>query len=69
MSKFVNYRKLWEAANNATIPSGYHIHHIDGIHNNNDITNLMCVSAEEHHNIHLSQDDIVALNGIRMELV
>jgi hypothetical protein len=63
MPKTVNYRKLWEIANNTTIPKGYHIHHIDGNHNNNDINNLMCVSPEEHHNIHLSQGDIVALNG------
>ena len=63
MTKFVNYRKFWEAANNTTIPKGYHIHHIDGNHNNNDINNLVCVSAEEHHNIHLVQGDIVALNG------
>lgn len=63
MTKNINYRKLWETDNNTTIPKGYHIHHIDGNHYNNDINNLMCVSAEEHHNIHLRQGDIVALYG------
>jgi hypothetical protein len=63
MTKYVNYRNLWETSNNTTIPKGYHIHHIDGNHNNNDINNLVCVSPEEHHNIHLTQGDIVALNG------
>lgn len=63
MTKHMNYRKLWEIANNTIIPKGYHIHHIDGNHSNNEISNLICVSPEEHHNIHLSQGDIVALNG------
>lgn len=63
MTKHTNYRKLWEIANNTTIPKGYHIHHVDGDHSNNEISNLICVSPEEHHNIHLSQGDIVALNG------
>jgi hypothetical protein len=63
MIKHINYRKLWEIANNTTIPKGYHIHHMDGNHSNNDISNLICVSPEEHHKIHLSQGDIVGLNG------
>jgi len=62
MSKQVNYRKLWEIANNTVIPKGYHIHHIDGNHSNNNLNNLMCVSPEEHYNIHLLRGDIVALN-------
>jgi len=52
-----NYRKIWEEANNAKIPKGYHIHHIDGNHNNNNPDNLLCVSVQEHFNIHKSQGD------------
>lgn len=48
------YRKVWESAN-GKIPSGYHIHHIDGNPYNNDLSNLICVTAEQHAEIHNSQ--------------
>ena len=56
-----NYRKLWEA-HYGPIPKddkgrSYHIHHIDGDRLNNDITNLKCVSLEEHYLIHEQQSD------------
>ena len=35
----------------------YEIHHIDGNHSNNDISNLKCVSIREHYDIHFSQGD------------
>lgn len=35
----------------------YEIHHIDGNHENNDISNLMAVSIREHYEIHKSQGD------------
>lgn len=38
----------------------YHIHHIDGNHENNDLSNLQAVSAEEHYHIHLKQNDFAA---------
>jgi hypothetical protein len=38
----------------------YEIHHIDGNHLNNNISNLKCVSIEEHYKIHKSQGDIKA---------
>lgn len=65
MSKRVkaNYRKIWKEHNNQKIPAGYHIHHIDGNRENNDPVNLMCLSAEDHHQLHLRQEDIVARNG------
>jgi len=47
----VNYRKIYEN-HYGKIPNGYHIHHIDGNPFNNDISNLKCVSAEEHSEIH-----------------
>lgn len=59
----MNYRKVWEEFNNEKIPPGYHIHHIDGNHNNNNPSNLLCVSPEEHWRIHYEQGDIVALYG------
>lgn len=50
----VNYRKIYES-HYGKIPKGYHIHHIDGDPFNNDITNLMCVSPEEHGEIHKNE--------------
>lgn len=55
----MNYRKLWEE-NYGSIPVDelgrtYEIHHKDGNRKNNNLNNLMCVSLEEHYNIHLKQ--------------
>jgi hypothetical protein len=55
----MNYRKIWEQAN-GTIPTdelgrSYEIHHIDGNRKNNCLSNLMCVSLEEHYDIHAKQ--------------
>lgn len=55
----MNYRKLWESTN-GPIPKDergitYDIHHIDGDRTNNNIENLLCVSVEEHYQIHLKQ--------------
>ena len=41
------HRAVWEYYN-GEIPEGYHIHHIDGDVDNNDISNLECVQAGEH---------------------
>lgn len=61
--KVNNYRKIWEEHNQQTIPKGYHIHHIDGNHDNNDPLNLECLSAKDHWEKHYEQGDIVAING------
>ena len=45
------HRAVWEYYN-GTIPEGYHIHHIDGNIDNNDISNLECVQAWEHLSCH-----------------
>jgi hypothetical protein len=37
---------------NGPIPKGYEIHHIDFNKENNDISNLACITSEEHHKIH-----------------
>ena len=60
----VYHRKLWESVY-GQIPKdaegrSYEIHHIDGNHKNNDITNLLCVSIKEHYAIHKAQGDIKA---------
>lgn len=59
-----NYRKIYEQ-HYGPIPKddngrSYEIHHIDGNHYNNDISNLKCVSIQEHYNIHYSQGDYKA---------
>lgn len=46
------YRRLWEKLHGKTIPKGYHIHHLDNDKTNNDIKNLVCLSAREHFEEH-----------------
>jgi len=60
----LNYRKLWEDAY-GPIPKEedgrtYEIHHIDGDNTNNDLSNLKCVTAKEHYEIHKRQGDLRA---------
>lgn len=55
------YRKIYEN-HYGTIPKDndgrkYEIHHIDGNKQNNNPTNLKCVSIQEHYDIHFSQGD------------
>lgn len=45
------HRAVWEFYN-GPIPDGYHIHHVDGNKDNNDISNLECISAKEHLSMH-----------------
>lgn len=45
------HRAIWEHYN-GPIPDGWHIHHKDGDWNNNDISNLECIPAEEHRKEH-----------------
>lgn len=59
-----DYRRLWESVNGA-IPIDdhgrpYEIHHIDGDRSNNSISNLICISIEEHYKIHHEQGDYMA---------
>jgi len=56
-----DYRKIYEE-HYGEIPKdslgrSYDIHHIDGDYNNNDISNLIAVSIEEHYKIHRDQKD------------
>lgn len=45
------HRAVWEYYNGA-IPNGYHIHHIDGNKDNNNINNLDMILASEHLSMH-----------------
>jgi len=55
------YRKIWEEAHGPipTDPDGrtYEIHHIDGDRENSNLSNLACLSIEEHYKLHLAQGD------------
>lgn len=71
-SKKIDYRKIWEDAN-GTIPKdengiSYEIHHVDGNRSNNDLSNLKCVSIQEHYNIHFEQSDFYACASILKRL-
>lgn len=56
-----NHRKIWKE-HFGDIPKdsegfSYEIHHIDGNHKNNDISNLKMITIREHLQIHLQQED------------
>ena len=60
----LNHRTVWIKAN-GPIPVDengrkFEIHHIDGDHLNNDLSNLKCVSIQEHFDIHFEQGDFGA---------
>lgn len=57
----MNYRKIWKN-HYGPIPKdkngrSYEIHHKDGNHKNNEISNLSLLTIEEHYDIHYSQGD------------
>lgn len=60
----MHYRQVWEEHNKKSIPEGYEIHHIDGDRSNNAPENLLCVSIEEHLDIHAKQKDWGAVQAI-----
>ena len=69
-----NYRKVYESYY-GPIPKdkdgrSYEIHHIDGNHSNINISNLKCVTIQEHYDIHLAQGDWAAcvIMGARMKI-
>ena len=58
------HRRVW-VKHNGPIPKddtgrSMEIHHIDGNHANNDISNLMLVTLDEHYEIHRAQGDYAA---------
>lgn len=69
-----NYRKIYEE-HHGPIPYDkdgrrLEIHHIDGDHNNNDISNLQAITIQEHYDAHYAQEDWAAclLIAQRMKL-
>ena len=50
------HRTVWEYYN-GEIPTGYHVHHIDGDRSNNDISNLTLMRANDHLSSHMNSDD------------
>jgi hypothetical protein len=46
----------------------YDIHHIDGDYTNNDISNLVALSIEEHYNLHKAQEDWGAVFALAKRL-
>ena len=66
------YRKIWEKVNGPIPkePNGrsYDIHHIDGCHENNNIDNLMCITRQEHYDIHYAQGDFKACQLLAIRL-
>lgn len=45
------HRQVWRDAN-GPIPSGCHIHHVDGDTLNNDLANLQCMTSKQHSKHH-----------------
>ena len=43
---------MWEYYNGCEVPKGYHVHHKDSDKNNNEIENLVLISASEHASLH-----------------
>tara|TARA_R110000796_G_C14323321_1_gene408123 strand:- start:71 stop:565 length:495 start_codon:yes stop_codon:yes gene_type:complete len=55
MSKSKKYKKhqvAWKNDREENIPDGWHIHHLDNNHSNNNPDNLICVTREMHRDIH-----------------
>jgi hypothetical protein len=67
-----NYRKIYEQHYGPipVDPDGrtYDIHHIDGNHSNNKISNLKLVTIQEHFDIHYAQGDFSACQFIASRL-
>lgn len=64
----MHYRKIWEEFHKTKIPENYEIHHIDGNRKNNDPSNLICVSIEQHLDIHKNQNDWAAVQAIILRM-
>lgn len=59
MNEYGNHRQIWVKANRP-IPKdefrrSYHIHHLDRDPTNNELDNLICLSANVHYELHKTQ--------------
>ena len=59
---------VWEYYN-GNIPKGYHVHHIDGDKNNNEIENLCILTASQHEKLHMSEKSEEAKQQIKRNLI
>lgn len=50
----MNYRKLYESHYGISIPSDFHIHHMDRNRKNNAISNLLLLPGDIHSKLHFS---------------
>jgi hypothetical protein len=69
---YFNHRKIW-ISHYGIIPmdergKSYDIHHIDGNRRNNAISNLMCVSIQDHFDIHFKQGNFEACKAISLRI-
>jgi len=67
MAETNRHRKIY-VENFGPIPEGHEIHHIDGNHFNNDPSNLIAVSMQEHYDIHYAQGDYAAAYRIAQRI-
>jgi len=51
------------------IPEGYHVHHLDHDKENNDSSNLQCISASNHSEHHAKTNCWVGSEGNKMQLI
>ena len=47
----LEHRLVWEAAH-GPIPKGHHVHHLNGIKDDNRLENLVALSPKDHHTQH-----------------
>lgn len=68
---YYDYRKVFLNVNGLNhTPDGFHIHHKDFNHFNNDLDNLILVTVEEHRKIHEQRKrELNNSKGIRPELI
>ncbi len=49
---------VWEKVHNKPVPKGWHVHHVNGIGNDNRPRNLVAVPPKKHRILHYSLDEI-----------
>lgn len=64
----MHHRKIYEHHHQGSLLPGIEIHHIDGDPENNNPSNLLAVTIEEHLAIHQSQEDWGAVQAILMRM-
>jgi hypothetical protein len=62
------YKKLYGKIPKDILGRSYDIHHIDGNHSNDDPTNLIAVSIQEHYDIHYAKCDWGACYTIALRI-